>query len=374
MKRILVFCMLTLPVFIFAHNTYKTDILGSDFLQTTLVMPDDYEGSVHITLIKKSPSQASSKAILYVHGYNDYFFQKDLANRFVDSGYHFYAIDLRKYGRSYLRHQYPFQVHHISEYFADLDSAITLMQSEGMHEIILMAHSTGGLISSLYCHENRTHLAVKGLILNSPFLDMNQSWFKENIAIPLVSFWGLFFKNTPIPESMNTAYAESLLKNYHGEWEFDTTRKYPSAPPLTSGWIRAIHRAHKSVQKGLQIPCPILVLFSSQSVYGKWHQGYQRGDGVLDVHDIQKYSLNLGSNVTQKEIPEGLHDLILSSPKVRENVYISMFAWIYAQKLDSFSSLPSHLVRPIPYIFASSIPYISVSSTPSISVNSISSN
>lgn len=332
--KISVLIFILLPIYVLADNTYKADILADGFLRKTIQMPTDYEGEVDITLIKKESLKPTDKAILYVHGYNDYFFQKAMANRFIDSSYNFYAVDLRKYGRSYMKHQYPFQVYRISEYYADIDSAIANMQAEGMQEIILMAHSTGGLITSLYCNENKSHLQVRGLILNSPFFDMNQSWFKENILIPLVSFWGIFFKNTRISESMSTAYAESLLKNYHGEWEFDTNMKYIAPPPLTSGWMHAIHQAQRKLQKGLQIPCPILLMYSDKSVYGQeWHPLYQAGDGVLDVKDIQKYGLKLGKNVTRKEIPNGLHDLVLSSKEARENVYSTMFTWLHNQKL-----------------------------------------
>ena len=38
--------------------------------------------------------------VLYVHGWSDYFFQKRLARFWTDQGARFYALDLRKYGRS----------------------------------------------------------------------------------------------------------------------------------------------------------------------------------------------------------------------------------------------------------------------------------
>ena len=32
-------------------------------------------------------------------GFNDYFFQAEMGRQFADSGYNFYAVDLRRYGR-----------------------------------------------------------------------------------------------------------------------------------------------------------------------------------------------------------------------------------------------------------------------------------
>lgn len=328
-KFYLLLLVFIFPLFLNAQNKYVDDILSDGFVRKTIEMPPDYEGAVVVTLVKKMPAKSSNKAILYVHGYNDYFFQREMANRFVDSGYIFYAVDLRRYGRSYLAHQYPFQVRHISEYYADLDSAIAHIQKEGTARIVLMGHSTGGLITSLYCHQNRNNLQVQGLILNSPFLDMNQSWLEENIAIPLASFWGSMFKKTKITGGLSTSYAESLLKEYHGEWTYDTLMKYTNAPPLTTAWMRSIHKGHKKVQRGVQIPCPILVMYSDKSIYGDtWTPAHQTGDAVLDVKDIQKYSLGLGTHLTQKEIPNGLHDLVLSSKPTREMVYKIMFEWL----------------------------------------------
>ena len=43
--------------------------------------------------------------MLYVHGYNDYFFQKHAADFYTGLGISFYALDLRKPGRSLLPHQ-----------------------------------------------------------------------------------------------------------------------------------------------------------------------------------------------------------------------------------------------------------------------------
>ena len=163
-------------------------------------MPDDYEGKVIITIVRKEAALPTTKAILYVHGFNDYFFQKSLAEHFNDAGFNFYAVDLRKYGRSMLSNQYPFQVHNLNEYFADIDTTLQIIKQEGNHEILLMGHSTGGLITSLFCHKYRKALPVQGLILNSPFLDMNQSWFKEKILIPTVSFFALFSKKIKIKQ------------------------------------------------------------------------------------------------------------------------------------------------------------------------------
>ena len=137
---------------------------------------------------------------------------------------------------------------------SDIDTALTLIREEENTDIVLMAHSTGGLITSLYCEAHRNDLPVQGLILNSPFLDMNMNWFYEKILVPIVSAWGRWFKGTKISQGNSTAYAESLLKDHHGEWNYDTDLKFKVSPPVSSAWIRAIHRGHNQIHKGLHIP------------------------------------------------------------------------------------------------------------------------
>ena len=315
---------------------YEPDRLGEGFESKQLAMPDDYSGPVVTTLVRSlSVCSEVHRAILYVHGYNDYFFQKSMAQTFTDSCFNFYAVDLRKYGRSLLPGQTPFEVRDLKEYFADIDTALTIIREEGNTEIVLMGHSTGGLITSLYCEAHRDSLPVQGLILNSPFLDMNMSGFYEKVLVPIVSAWGRCFKNTTISQGNSTAYAESLLKEYHGEWEYDTNLKFMASRPVTAAWVRAIHQGHKQVHKGLHIPCPILLMYSSQSVQGdQWTPQHQSGDAVLDVKDIARYGRTLGPRVTEFEVQEGLHDLVLSKPAARASVYAEIFRWMHDNGLD----------------------------------------
>ena len=55
------------------------------------------------TLVQPACRAAHHRAVLHVHGFADYFFQTVAADCWVERGYDFYALDLRKYGRSLLR-------------------------------------------------------------------------------------------------------------------------------------------------------------------------------------------------------------------------------------------------------------------------------
>ena len=312
-----------------AQNEVKEDILGEPFWQKTFVMDDDYQGKVISTLVGMHTDNKRNKAVLYVHGYNDYFFQEEMAMKFDSAGFHFFAIDLRKYGRSMLPEQTPFDVRNLDEYYADIDSALHYIKAQDIDNIVLMGHSTGGLTVPLYASDHRNDIDIKALILNSPFLDMNQSWSYENIIIPAAAWFGGYFPEIEIPQGPSTGYAESLLKEYKGEWEYDTTMKKVIAQPLTTGWIHAIHFGQEKVQKGLDLKIPILLMCSDSSlVADQWTPEFSQTDVVLDINDMIKYATRLGDDVEIVQIEGGMHDLILSSKAAREAAYNDIFIFL----------------------------------------------
>lgn len=327
-SAVLIGLLVLSPIDIYARD-WTADVLGADYEQTTVNMADDYSGKVRCTVVKKS-AEGSTKAVLYVHGYNDYFFQKEMSDRFVAEGYNFYAVDLRKYGRSLLPEQRRFEVHNIDEYYADIDTAINVALEDGNKDVILMGHSTGGLTLSCYMASGAgDKYPIKALLLNSPFLDMNLSSFNENVAVPFVSWMSSMFKDIEINQGNSNSYAQSLLKKYHGEWGYNTSWKLEISPAVTSGWLGAIHKAHVYIQKGANIKCPVLLMRSDKSIDGDgWNPSYNRGDAVLDVNDISRYGRKLGKNVTEFIVKDGLHDLFLSRKPVRYALYINVFEWL----------------------------------------------
>lgn len=307
---------------------WQPDILGNGFECRIIEMPDDYEGKVNCALVRSLPEQETDKAILYIHGFNDYFFQEEQALWYNEQGYAFYAVDLRKYGRSYLPHQKRGNVRNLKEYYADIDTCLSII-SENCSETILAGHSTGGLIAAIYAQDRKEDLPVAGLVLNSPFLDMNFSSFKEKIGVPFISLLGGILPNVKIDSGGSTFYAQSIHRDYSGEWDYDLEWKPATSIPVSFGWTRAIHKGHNKVHKGMQIPCPILVMHSDKSVYGKeFSKEYTEGDAVLDVEDIHKYASRLGNHVTIAIIEDGLHDLVLSRKDVRERVYDTILFWL----------------------------------------------
>ncbi len=326
------------PLFSIAQE-WREDILSSNFEQMTFDQGVDYSGQIYTTLVRRTPLLDTKRALLYLHGYNDYFFQEELAERFRCAGYNVYALDLRKYGRSIVDGTTPFEVRDLSEYFEDLDVAIAQIIAEGNDSVTLMGHSTGGLILSLYCENNQDSKIIDALLLNSPFFDINSKPFVEKIILPVVSLFGkLFPKVTVLPGNQYVSpYAMSLLSQYHGEWSFDKQKKFPHSLNIYSGWLRAIYRGHRQLQRGLNIQCPILILRSDNSVYGDtWSPAHASGDSVLSVEDIEKYSHNIGYNYSIVTINNALHDIILSAPEVRNEAYEEIFKWLNSCNAHSY--------------------------------------
>ncbi len=308
---------------------WQEDVLGDGYEMRYVDQGSDYSGPVRCTIIRKQAPCAGNRGVLYVHGYNDYFFQKEMGDRFVDSCYNFYAVDLRKYGRSLMEGQTKFEARDLHEYFADIDSSLQVMRSDGIDDIVLMAHSTGGLITSMYMEED-PDTAIRAFVLNSPFLEWNLSSTQKDVLIPIVRAVAPALRNVRISNGDSSAYAESLLKDYHGEWEYNTDWKTIYPEKVSTSWLAAIDKGHSQVQKAdPQIQVPILLMHSDKSVYGEeWTPDFQQGDAVLNVEDISRYGKALGPNVTEYIAAGGLHDLILSSEPVREGVYLEIFSFL----------------------------------------------
>lgn len=307
--------------------SYTPDILKDGFEQKIIPLSNDYEGGNIATLIRRLSEQESDKAILYIHGFNDYFFQAEMAHQFNNHGYNFYALDLRKYGRSYLPHQKFNDIRNLSDYFEEITHALDIIHAEGNKQITLFGHSTGGLIVTLYAKANSNSSLFNGLILNSPFFEFNKSKLARTF-IPLASGLGKAFPRIKIAGGFTEKYGESIHASFGGEWEYDLSWKPNIAPKINLGWLRAIHLGQKQLRGDIVIDKPVLVLHSAQSVtdLNDSKQVHTR-DVILNVKDIVDISKRIKGNCEIVAIDGGLHDLALSQKGVRDEMYKVIFEW-----------------------------------------------
>lgn len=314
---------------------WHPDVLGDGFESRYVDQGTDYSGPVRSTIIRHDSPCGDSlrRGVLYVHGYNDYFFQKEMAERFVDSCYTFYAVDLRKYGRSIMPGQRMFDVRNVKEYYADIDSALAEMKNNGIDSVVMIGHSTGGLTTASYIND-RQPAQVKRLILNSPFLDWNMSPFMEKVLVPAVAGVGKLIPGISIKQPQDSMYSESLLRSGFGSWTYNTNWKVIKSRPVTSGWLNAINSAQKKLQKGADIKIPVLLMHSDKSYSGTDTAIVKRADVVLDIKDMERYGPRLGAYVRLITVTDGIHDLILSQPAPREKTYRTLFSWLESVNFD----------------------------------------
>ena len=288
-------------------SAWQPDTLLPGFEALELEFPPDYDGAVCATLVRLPGGEAPRGAVLYVHGFIDYFFQRHMAERFALEGYAFYALDLRKHGRSLRPHQHANFCKDIAEYYADITRAIDEIGAP----VLLAGHSTGGLVCSLYAHEGARRDAVRALWLNSPFFDWKLPDLKRAAAAPRRRARPLL----PVPQEPGRAAARS------------TRRRCSSTGSSTRGSSRS--RASRSTSAGSapsttrtprctaasRIGCPVLSMHSDEA------------DMVLDWRHIARWSRGLGPQVAVLAFPGGVHDLVLSRPEIREEVFRQLFAW-----------------------------------------------
>ncbi|MEU7619419.1 alpha/beta hydrolase [Micromonospora rifamycinica] len=310
----------------------EQDVLGPPYERQTIDLGTDDEGPVVATLVRRRADRPTGRAVLYVHGFVDYFFQTHLADFYAARGWDFYALDLRKYGRSLLPHQTPNFCRDLSDYFPELDAAAEIVRTGDGHDTLLvMGHSTGGLIISLWAHARRDAGLVDGLVLNSPFFDINAPWLVRRPLAAAVARLGRRAPHRALPFGLGTVYGESLHADHRGEWTYDLTWKPLAGFPVRAGWLAAIRTAQRQLRAGLDIPVPVLLACSTRSFRGtRWHDSAALADAVLDVEHMVRWAPRLGRHVTVARFDGGKHDLVLSGPAVREQVFTEVGRWAEA--------------------------------------------
>ncbi|WP_040518036.1 alpha/beta hydrolase [Gordonia neofelifaecis] len=326
---------------------WRPDELLDRYEVLTIPLGDDPdgEGAIEATLVRQAGSApATAGAVLYVHGFTDYFFQEELAEFFHDRGYAFYALDLRKCGRSLLDGQQPHFTTDLEFYDAELNAALDIVTEETTGDtgadgasVIVAAHSTGGLIAPLWLDRLRRtdptrHRRIKGLVLNSPWLDLQGEAVLRTDAVGLlIKGIGKARAKTELPRELSGAYGESLHVDAHGEWTYDLRRKPLGGFPVTFGWLSAVRAGQRLLHRGLDIGVPALVLRSDKSRFkGAYHPAVDTADCVLDVKQIAQWSGVIGRRVWAVAVPDARHDVFLSLEKPRRTAYDEVQTWLNA--------------------------------------------
>lgn len=274
--------------------------------------------------------RGSDHAVLYLHGWNDYFFHVHVAEFYEGLGYAFYALDLRRYGRSLREGQFRGYVEALEDYREELDAAVAMIRSEHAH-LVLTGHSTGGLTAALWAGDRPGRLDA--LVLNSPWLDM---WGPVGIGSVIRPILGPISKTSPTSplkrlDSDEPIYAKATHVDYGGEWAYDLELKSAGADTIRLGWVRAILNGHARVAHGLPIICPVLVATSAQTTFLRHYSDEAKmSDVVLNVDRIAAAAWHLGDQVTVIRVEGAMHDLSLSLPEPRRRWFDALATWLAA--------------------------------------------
>ncbi len=309
-----------------SHGT--TDVLGEPWVAETIDLPPDHEGEVVATLVHRPSDAPSGRAVLHLHGFADYFFQTEYAEWWLERGYDFYALDLRKYGRSLRDHQTPNYVTDLRHHFAEIDDAWQrVVERDGHERVVVSAHSTGGLTVSLWADERRPE-ALVGMVLNSPWFDLPGSALLRTAGTAVLKQLGLRQPMRPIRRTVTGYYTRSLHLEHEGEWDFDLTWKPIESFTVHAGWLRAVRNGHAELHRGLSVPCPVLVLSSGASRRPEeMGPDVHEHDLVLDVRQIRRWAGAVGPHVTYIAVDGARHDVVLSLPEPRGRAYDQLERW-----------------------------------------------
>ena len=313
-------------------DPFETDVLGRPYRVETIELPGDSEGPVVATLVRKPTRQRAGRAVLHVHGFADYFFHREYADWWTQRGYTFYALDLRKHGRSLREHQTPNFVEDLADYYPEIDAAWQrITERDGHSHVVATAHSTGGLTLPLWAHDRRPP-ELSGMFLNSPWFDLQGSaWMRNPAARAALDQLGARRPRRLIPRTVNTLYGRSLHSAHGGEFDYNLDWKPLESWPVYAGWLRAIRHGHDRVHAGLDVLAPVLVLSSAVSGSPvKTPDAVHNADVVLNVEQIRRWASSVGRNVTSIAIEGARHDVVLSVPEVREAVYAEVDRWLAA--------------------------------------------
>lgn len=334
------------------------DVLGDEFEQLTLPLGDDSEGEVVATLVRALPQAPAELSgwerlsrwlrslpvqdpplpladvdVLYVHGWSDYFFQKRLARFWTSRGARFFALDLRKYGRSLRDGQTPGYIADLAVYDEDIAAALTAMGRDSEAEapgrpLVLLGHSTGGLVLSLWA--SRHPGAADAVILNSPWLEFQLGAIRQAIA-PVVE-WGARLRPLDAAPQVDLGFyarAQAAVADPDDPMDVNLTWRPEQTMTVHAGWLHAILRGHAQVATGLSVEAPVCVLLSARSaVPTRWSDELTSADSVLVVDDVARAALRLGSNVTVLRVDGALHDIFLSRREARDDAYRRLDRWV----------------------------------------------
>lgn len=314
-------------------------VLGDGYTARRLDLGSDSEGPVVATLIhRERPDELSAEPrpergagvvsrppILVMHGWSDYVFDRGLLEHLGALGHDVWALDLRKHGRSLLPGQTPTSIDHLSRYDLEIGQALRIIGTDTPP--VLLAHSTGGLIASLWAQ--RRPGTVRALALNSPWLEMHLGRGTRTLADGPVRLLADRLQHRPILPPGSTHFARSTHRKYGGQYDYDFAWKPERGHRFPADTFAAVIDGQKRLRAAGPLTIPVLVLHSAHSRIGaRFTEEMRRADSVLDVRSLVHAARRLGPEVRIEAIDGARHEVFLSDADARARALLILDDWL----------------------------------------------
>lgn len=284
-------------------------------------------------MVRSISSKTSTLAVLYIPTFSDYFWQEEIANSLNEEGYHFYALELRRYSRTLkprVPQQHPYLVRDLIEYYEEILWALkTLRFNEGINRVILGGHGLGATTALLFAHDHSGE--VEGIFLNAPIVGLSP--MISGFSKPLGWFSAADSETACVCEPFHA----SVHVDRHGPFDWDQTLKPIPGFPLHAGLIDALTLAFTRLtgekSGGISVDVPVLLLSSASHVpvLDPASPLARKCDVLQDVATTVRLAPKWGKRVQINLIKEALHDVFLSDIKARDEAFdsfLDFFSWL----------------------------------------------
>ncbi len=291
------------------------------------------------TIARPAPDDLATGAIvLYLHGWSDYFFHPHVAQFFNDRGYDFWAIDLRRNGRSLRDGDVATAISDLREYGEEIGTTIAMASAEprgrGLtpKKPVIYAHSTGGLTAVTWAARNPGQASA--LLLNSPWLELHGGALARRALVPELEVFARVRPMLTLVPGLPDFYARTLHADFGGEWDWHVPYKPFESFPMPACTLAAVARAQSQLARGLHIREPIFMTASTRSALGPvFTRRAYTSDAILNVEHQVKNARNAGPDLTIARIPGATHDMALALEAPRRMFFSELAAFMDSRGL-----------------------------------------
>ena len=251
---------------------------------------------------------SNKKLVLWISGYNDYFFHTHLNQFNIFNDCDILPITPLDYN---INSKNAYSSENYLEYVHEIDKIINKNINIKYEKIILYAHSTGALIALLYMIHGYLSIMIDKLILNDPFIDFNVSYFNKLIIKNIHLYpktWYFengfikFNKNTCIIPKGISSYKENLNKiDYIMKNKLQINTNVPN---INASFLIATSRVQNFIK---QTNKPILENMNILVFVALGNNGVSK----LNYLDTMKYIFNISNNIQIVKVNNAEHDVFV---------------------------------------------------------------